>query len=257
MYDIKGFSYPELLNFRNYPLYLYLCGVATENMLEDIMPYASPEGSVRFYLDVFIGQLPDPYGELSDHFFQNVSQYCNISAVRKEVKDAAEQYLPETEKPVSEDTLIGIELICRQLLILKYKLSDGLADLNEFEHYLLCLLGNKLDPVDISFTQTDYYKQKKKYIDMVTDTLSKHFKLNQYDSEENYDIAQRVCLLYEMRDCDSWFDTWNSNGEIFFGLTFAEAVKKAPSDTEMLNAMRVIFKDLDLELPDTLAEVEK
>ena len=256
MYDIKGFAYPQDMNIINYPLYKYLCEVATDNMLEDIMPYASPEGSVRFYLEIFSGQQPDE--ERADHFFQNVSQYCNISAVRKEIKDAAEQYLPEMEKPVSDDTLIGIELICRQLLHMKSLLNNPrFTFFNEFEHYLLYLLGKKLDQDDIVYSDTAYYKQKKECIDKVTDTLYKQFELNHFEPEENKTIAERVCLLYEMRYCDSMFDVLYSNGEIFFGSTFEEAVKKAPSDIEMLTAIREIFKDLSLELPDTIAEVDR
>ncbi len=122
MYDTYGWGYPNLIKNRLPVFYSFLCKTASKNMIKAIKEYVSADGSVRFFTEIFAGKWYDD--ERTDHFFRDVSKYLDLTVVWQDIKKAADMMISETGRPITADELIGIELILRELTVMKKELED-------------------------------------------------------------------------------------------------------------------------------------
>ena len=234
MYDIYGWGYPNLIKNRLPVFYSFLCKTASKNMIKAMKEYVSADGSVRFFTEIFAGKWYDD--ERTDHFFQDVSKYLDLTVVRQDIKKAADMMISETGRPITADELIGIELILRELTVMKKELEDNnKITFNMFGHYLFYLLGTRIEMEDLD---------PKDLEDEVYKILWEIDKTYEY-SEDNLTIAWRVTNPSDMRYLNSWFNTMQSNGDVFFGTRFVDGIKKL-KETDQFEAEKV-FKDLGLD----------
>ncbi len=234
MYNVYG----HRQNFwyeNHHELFDFLCSTATRNMLKAIGQYVSPEGSVRFYRDIFAGKWYS--NERIDDFFHDISRYIDPSAVRPEIMGAACSMHAETEVPLTADTLIGMELVYRELTHMNNLLvSPDPTWFDPFGNYLFYLLGIRID------------RQVPRTLEFDDESVNTFFKIEEilgYD-EDNQALAKRVTIPSEMQFQDSWFNTLNNNGEEFFGVSFAEGLKKLRKE-KPFDADEDAFVSLGLE----------